>query len=145
MPALPLPVDDVADTDRPAAIGRATPLNRSLTNQCGPRVSTCERGTPPPSPTTGSRFAHFFKNGATLVHGVAYTTAEIETKIVALEAGLARSELRVEYSDRSVTYRSVAEQIDALNYFKRLLSDLQAELTGSRRSRQLSAVASRGL
>jgi len=74
---------------------------------------------------------------------VAYTTLELETKIVALESGLARHELRVEFADRSVTYRSIAEQIDALKYFKALLA-LQTPATGPVRSKQILAVASRG-
>lgn len=76
---------------------------------------------------------------------MAYTQAELEAKIAALETTLARGELRVDFSDRSVTYRSIDELTKALEYFKRLLSDLLAAASpGSRRSRQTLGVASRG-
>lgn len=76
---------------------------------------------------------------------MAYTQAELEAKIIALETALARGELRVDFSDRSVTYRSTAELTTAIEYFKKLLSDMLAEASpGSRRSRQTLGVASRG-
>lgn len=71
---------------------------------------------------------------------MAYTQAQLETKIGALETALARGELRVDFADRSVTYRSVAEIQNALSYFQRLLS----QLTSTGRSKQTIAVASKG-
>lgn len=77
---------------------------------------------------------------------MAYTEAGLLANITALETALARGELRVDFADRSVTYKSSTDIEAGINYFKRLLSDLQAELNpSSRRSRQLFAVASRGL
>lgn len=76
---------------------------------------------------------------------MAYTQAELEAKIAALETTLARGELRVDFSDRSVTYRSTDDLTAAIEYFKKLLSDMLAEASpGSRRSRQTLGVASRG-
>lgn len=72
--------------------------------------------------------------------GVAYTQAELEAKITALETTLARGELRVEFADRVVVYRSVGELTDALNYFQRLLTQVATPT----RSRQTVAVASSG-
>lgn len=75
---------------------------------------------------------------------MAYTTAELDTKIALLEGGLARNELRVDFADRSVTYRSVSEQLDALTYFKRLLAQQATSDGTTSRSKQVLAVASRG-
>lgn len=75
-----------------------------------------------------------------------YTEAALEANITALETALARGELRVDFADRSVTYRATSDLTTAIGYFKGLLADLQAETTpGSRRSRQLLGVGSRGL
>jgi len=76
---------------------------------------------------------------------VAYTTAELNLKIVALETGLARNELRVDFADRSVTYRSVPEQIDALAYFQRLLAQQAVAAGTTTRSKQVLGVAARGV
>lgn len=72
--------------------------------------------------------------------GVAYTQAELEAKVAAIETAMARGELRVDFADRSVTYRSTAELITASDYFKRLLT----QIVTPTRSRQTVAVASRG-
>jgi len=72
---------------------------------------------------------------------VTYTVQQLEANISALEGTLARGELTVEYSDRRVTYRAVAELERALLYFKRLL----AEVSGPTRSKLSYAVASKGL
>ncbi len=89
---------------------------------------------------------HGCEGHASVDGGVVYTEAELEANIRALETALARGELRVDFADRSVTYRSTADLTSAIGYFKGLLGDLQAETNpGSRRSRQLLGVASRGL
>lgn len=72
---------------------------------------------------------------------MAYTSAELDAKIVALETALSRGELRVDFADRSVTYRSVTETVQALEYFKGLLTNLTAS---TNRSRQSFGVAARG-
>lgn len=72
---------------------------------------------------------------------MAYTQAELETKIASLETALGRGELRVDFADRSVTYRSVDEIVSAITYFKSLLAPLTA---ATNRSRQSFGVASRG-
>lgn len=69
------------------------------------------------------------------------TQADIEANIAALEGTLARGELRVDFADRSVTYRSVAELVSALNYWRRQLTQFVA----ATRSRQTVAVGSKGL
>jgi len=74
---------------------------------------------------------------------VAYTEAELNAKILALETTLARGELRVDFADRSVTYRSIDEIVKSLEYFQRLLVPLAAAT--SRPVRQFFGVASRGL
>lgn len=71
---------------------------------------------------------------------MAYTQTELEAKITALETALARGVTRVDYSDRSVTYRSVQELQNSLSYFQRLLS----QVLGTGRSKQTVAVASKG-
>lgn len=78
---------------------------------------------------------------ATVESGVAYTQVEIEAKLLAIETALARGELRVDFADRSVTYRSTTELISAADYFKRLLT----QVVPATRSRQTIAVASKGL
>lgn len=77
---------------------------------------------------------------ATVNPGVPYTQAELEAKIAAIETAMARGELRVDFADRSVTYRSTAELITASDYFKRLLT----QLVTPTRSRQTVAVGSKG-
>lgn len=78
---------------------------------------------------------------ATVESGVAYTQVEIEAKLLAIETALARGELRVDFADRSVTYRSTTELKSAADYFKRLLT----QVVPPTRSRQTIAVASKGL
>lgn len=77
---------------------------------------------------------------ATVDAGVSYTQTELEAKIAAVETAMARGELRVKFADREVTYRSMAELIDASDYFKRLLT----QVVPPTRSRQTVAVASKG-
>ena len=71
---------------------------------------------------------------------MSYTQTELEAKIAAVETAMARGELRVKFADREVTYRSMAELIDASDYFKRLLT----QVVPPTRSRQTVAVASKG-
>lgn len=72
-----------------------------------------------------------------------YVQAEVEAKIALLETALARGELRVDFADRSVTYRSVQDLTSALSYFQSVLGGLAAA-AGAARPRQLFAVASNG-
>lgn len=76
---------------------------------------------------------------------MAYVQSEVEAKIAALESALARGEMRVDFADRSVTYRSVKDLTDALAYFTRILSELLASANpGNVRSRQSFVVGARG-
>lgn len=53
--------------------------------------------------------------------------------------------MRVDFADRSVTYRSVSDLTSALDYFKRILADILAAANpGAVRSRQSYAVGARG-
>ncbi len=70
---------------------------------------------------------------------MAYTQAQLEAKIAALETAFDRQQLSVDFADRRVTYRSFDEIEQAINYYKRLLAEL-----GVGRSRQSYAVASKG-
>jgi hypothetical protein len=72
---------------------------------------------------------------------VVYTQAQLETKIAVLESALASGALRVDFGDRSTTYRSVAELKDSLSYFQRLLEGAD----GSTRRKQTYAVTGKGL
>ena len=72
---------------------------------------------------------------------MAYTQAQLESKITALESALASGVLRVDFADRSTTYRSVTEIQDALSYFQRLLTNT----LGTSRPKQSFAVTSKGL
>ena len=74
---------------------------------------------------------------------MAYVQAEVEAKVALLETALARGELRVDFADRSVTYRSVDELKKALSYFQDILAGLAAA-AGTGRPRQLFAVSSNG-
>lgn len=69
---------------------------------------------------------------------MAYTEAQLQEQITALESALARGERNVTFKDRSVTYRSTQELREALSYFSGLLNQLQA------RPRQSLGVASKG-
>lgn len=76
---------------------------------------------------------------------MAYVQSEVEAKIAALESALARGEMRVDFADRSVTYRSVQDLTSALAYFNRILVDLYgAETPLSVRPRQSLVVGARG-
>lgn len=70
---------------------------------------------------------------------MALTQTEIEESIETLERALALGETRVDFKDRSVSYRSVDDLKKAIDYFKGLLTDA----TGGR-PRQSIAVASSG-
>lgn len=74
---------------------------------------------------------------------MSYVQSEVETKIAQLETALARGELRVDFADRSVTYRTTKELTDAIAHFQRVLSRLAAQ-DGTGRGRQTFAVASSG-
>lgn len=50
---------------------------------------------------------------------MALSDAQVDEAITALETALATGELTVEYAGRRVTYRSAAEIVSALDYFKR--------------------------
>lgn len=54
------------------------------------------------------------------------TPSEITAAIAALETALASGELTVEYNGRRVTYRSAAEIVSALDYFKRAAQGVPA-------------------
>lgn len=76
---------------------------------------------------------------------MAYVQSEVEAKIAALESALGRGEMRVDFADRSVTYRSVQDLTDALAYFKRILAEILATANpGTVRSRQSYAVGASG-
>ncbi len=70
---------------------------------------------------------------------MAYTDADLAARIAALETALAREERVVQFADRSVTYTSKAEIYEALNYFKRLLTEAGA--SGARRKQTLGVAA----
>jgi len=70
---------------------------------------------------------------------VAYTQAQLEAKIAALEGAFDRQQLSVDFADRRVTYRSFDEIEQAINYYKRLLGEL-----GVGRPRQMYGVTSKG-
>jgi hypothetical protein len=53
---------------------------------------------------------------------MALSDAQVGEAITALETALASGELTVEYAGRRITYRSAAEIVSALDYFKRRLS-----------------------
>lgn len=78
---------------------------------------------------------------ATVESGVVYTLAEVDAKLAAIETAMARGESRVDFADRSVTYRSMDDLKSAADYFKWL----RTQLVPPTRSRQTVAVASRGL
>jgi hypothetical protein len=54
------------------------------------------------------------------------TAAEITANIAKLESALARGELRVQFADRLVWYRSIPELTNAIAYFR----GLQVEQSG---------------
>lgn len=56
---------------------------------------------------------------------MAYTEAQIESKIAALEVALDRHEQAVAKGDRSVSYKSVEEVERSLAYWKGLLRSAQ--------------------
>lgn len=68
-----------------------------------------------------------------------YTESELETIVETLETALARGEQTVQFSDRSVTYRTVADLRSALAYFQSLLDQLNGG-----RSKQSRGYASKG-
>lgn len=68
------------------------------------------------------------------------TQSELESAIAAIERTLAMGQLRVDFADRSVTYRSTDDLLKALDYFKQQLAVLV-----SGRSKQTVLVASKGL
>lgn len=68
------------------------------------------------------------------------TDEQVAAAITAIQSALARGELTVEYQDRRVTYRSVDELRNALDYFE----VLSADASGTRRPKQSFAVASKG-
>lgn len=70
---------------------------------------------------------------------MAYTQAEIQASITALELALARHELTVEYSDRRVTYASTDDILARIRYWRGLLGGA----TG--RPKQTRLVGSKGL
>ena len=57
---------------------------------------------------------------------MAYTEADLEARIVALEMALDRHERTVQYADRSVTYNSTAEIRERIDYFSSALARLRA-------------------
>ena len=72
-----------------------------------------------------------------------YVQSEVETKITQLETALARGELRVDFADRSVTYKNTKEIVDAIAHFQRVLARLAAQ-AGTGRGRQTFATAASG-
>jgi hypothetical protein len=57
---------------------------------------------------------------------MALSDVEVGDAITALETALASGELTVEYAGRRITYRSAAEIVPALEYFKRRLAGVPA-------------------
>jgi hypothetical protein len=64
------------------------------------------------------------------------TLEEVDQAIDALEKALATGTEQVRFADRTVTYRSVKQVRDALQYFKRKRN----ELTGNRKNNRFSVV-----
>ena len=70
---------------------------------------------------------------------MAYTAEQLEARITTLENAIARGERSVQFSDRSVTYKSMKELTEAVAYFRRQLVTLNGG-----RSKQRRLVASNG-
>ncbi len=70
----------------------------------------------------------------------ALTQAQIEAAIAALNEGMASGELKIAYADRTVTYRSVADLLTALNYYEEQL----ATCTGRDRALNTRLVTGKG-
>lgn len=66
------------------------------------------------------------------------TAQEIAANIAKLEAALANSALTVQFADRTVTYKSSAQILDQIAYFR----SLRSEQSG--RGRQSFGVSSKG-
>jgi len=66
------------------------------------------------------------------------TSEQLQASIAKIETALSRGELRVQFADRMVEYRSVEELMRALEYFKGEL----ARMAGRRR--QWNLVAGKG-
>lgn len=64
---------------------------------------------------------------------MAWTQAEID----ALKAAIAKGEKQVAFADRSVTYRSLEEMLEALRL-------MEAEVAGTTRPRQYGVVTRKG-
>lgn len=63
---------------------------------------------------------------------MAYTTAQLDAIVAALEAGLSQGFAEVSYENQRLTYRSVADIRNAIAYFKGLYgsaSDAPVSLT----------------
>jgi len=52
---------------------------------------------------------------------VAYSTAQLEAKIAALEGALSRQSKTVQFADRAVTYKSFDEIMQMIAYWERKL------------------------
>jgi hypothetical protein len=69
------------------------------------------------------------------------TESEIRARITALERALGSGALRVDFADRSTTYRSIDDIKSAITYF----SDQLAQVTGTARRKQFDMYAEKGL
>jgi multidrug resistance efflux pump len=63
----------------------------------------------------------------------AITLAQAQAQLDALMAAQATSTLTVRYADRSITYREAQDIIDQINYWTRLVTELQRTARGASR------------
>lgn len=63
----------------------------------------------------------------------AITLAEAQAKLDALKAAQAGETLTVRYGDRSITYRAAQEIIEQINYWARVVTELQRTAVGASR------------
>lgn len=73
----------------------------------------------------------------------AITLAEAQAKLAALKASSASETLTVRYADRMITYRTAQEIIEQINYWARVVTELQRTAMGASRHGYATADFSR--